>query len=395
MLFFGFILIGIAFCMLIPVLITSIYLYFLTIYSLLLRKLKLSNQPKSKIALIIPLNKNLKNIEHKASDIFKIIDYPTNLYDIIFVTDNFSNSEQISTFKLHTSGVKIIHYTNSWRTGREFTIEWALAELIKKDYSAFFIMNQNSTPVPWIFKALAYKLEQGIDCIQMSESYIGQNFTWEKRLKSILLAAYNHLLPKGKSVLGLSCGLSGNGICLSKNLINTFPYKPLEYKNWFEYHIKLVLQNKKAIFISKTALYNNIEFAFSNENSLKHLPLIVAVKRYLIPLYKATLNGNWSAFDCLLTLFRPSIKTIVSILFLALFAGSIVYTASILIPECEQQFIYAKLIIFSSAVGIAALLFFLSIAMLEKKLSPITWLAGFFFPIYGLYSFVKKFIKQS
>jgi hypothetical protein len=99
MLFFGFILIGIAFCMLIPVLITSIYLYFLTIYSLLLRKLKLSNQPKSKIALIIPLNKNLKNIEHKASDIFKIIDYPTNLYDIIFVTDNFSNSEQISTFK--------------------------------------------------------------------------------------------------------------------------------------------------------------------------------------------------------------------------------------------------------------------------------------------------------
>ena len=393
MLVFGFILTGIAVCILVPGLLFCCYLYLLTIYSLLFIKVRLSKKTQSKFALIIPIDKNFSNIDKKLSEIMQIIDYPIHLYDIIIVTDNLTKSEQVAMFKLHISGVKVLHYSNSWRSGREFSIEWALAELLKDDYSAFFIMNQNSKPEPWILKALDYQILEGESCLQLSADYFSQKFTWGKRLFSIYLTAYHHVMPKGKAVLGLSSGLTGNGVCFTRELIDNCPYKPLEYKNWFEYHIKLVLKKKKVKFIPKTGLHNDINFELFNENNLGNLPLSIAFKRYIKPLCQATLSGNWSAGDSLIALFLPSLKTITSILFLALFAGGIVFVSSIIIPECTELFIYGKLVVFASLAGIIALLFLFLIGMFEKKMSPITWLAGFFFPIYGLYFFVKKLIK--
>ena len=393
MLTFGLVLTGITVCILVPVLLFCIYLYFLTIYSLLFVKVRFSKKMQSKFAIIIPINKNFTNIDKMLAELIQKIDYPDHLYDIVIVTDNLTKSEQVAIFKLDISGVRILHYSNSWRQGREFAIEWALAELLKGDYSAFFIMNQNSKPEPWILKALDYQIIEGESCIQLSADYFSHKFTWGKRLLSIYLTAYHHVMPKGKAVLGLSSGLTGNGVCFSEELLYTCPYKPLEYKNWFEYHIRLVLQKKKVKFIPKTALYNDINSELLDEYNLGNLPLNIAFKRYIIPLYKSSLNGNLSAFDTLIALFLPSLKTVTSILIFAIFSGAIVFVASSVIPECEDLLVYGQLLVFVSIGGIVVLLFLFSIGMLQKKMSPITWLAGFFFPIYGLYFFVKKLIK--
>jgi len=387
---FALILAGICICMLLPALTYCTYLYFITVYSLFFRKTQISQTPQSSFALFIPLTSVPHNLQKKIVELKAAIDYPDELYEIITLTDNINSEEVDKIFPESYNDSRIIRYCNSWRKGKEFAIEWALSILINEKYDAFLIIDETVSVSPWLLKSLNAYISSGADAVQVSVSRYKRKMTWLEHLKCITSAGYYHLRPKARNNLGISCGIQGTGFCMTKKLLNDLPFQPFEYKNWFEYHIKLVCNNNKVVFIPKSGIKSTIIESGSNSEFLNTKQKGKVRKRYISPLLKAVKHRNPSALDCLITLFSPSLTTTIKILSAGLFAGFLLSTAANVIPECHFLKLPSEIVIILTLMGQSVMIFYFFVAIVEKKLSLITCLAGFFFPVYILYSIIKK-----
>jgi cellulose synthase/poly-beta-1,6-N-acetylglucosamine synthase-like glycosyltransferase len=78
------------------------------------------------------------------------------------------------------------------------------------------------------------------------------------RLKSVGLAAFNVLRPRGRDRLGLSAGIYGNGFALSAETLRAAPYRATSIVEDLEYHYALLRAGKKVRFVDSTAVYADI-----------------------------------------------------------------------------------------------------------------------------------------
>jgi hypothetical protein len=362
------------------------------VYSIFPGKNKVSDNPSSCFALLLPVDSLPDSLPEKIREIKNSIDYPENLYDIFILTDNIPSSEIEKKITENKNELLIIEYCNSWRKGKEFAVEWALARLMKQKYNAFLIIDETVLPEPRLLKSVDAYISEGSEAVQVSVSRSKKKMTWQEHLNCISAAGFYHLRPKARKNLGISCGIQGTGFCMTKKLLKDLPFQPFEYKNWFEYHIKLVCSNKKVAFIQKTGMTSGITTSGSDAEFLNTSRKGSLRKQYIEPLFKAVKRKNISAVDCLISLFLPSMNTTAKILFSGLFSGAMLLTAANIIPECYFLEIHAEIVIILSVLGLAVMIFYYFVAVIEKKLSLITCLAGFFFPVYILYFIIRKFL---
>jgi GT2 family glycosyltransferase len=154
------------------------------------------------------------------------------------------------------AGATVWSRTDPSRPGKGAALEWALARLDEEDHPAevVLVVDADCVASPNLVAALASTVAAGADAAQCD--YVVENAAASPAagLRYAGFALINSVRPRGKDAVGLSCGLLGTGMALSREALRDVPWCTETLTEDKEYHLRLLMAGKRARFVADASV---------------------------------------------------------------------------------------------------------------------------------------------
>ena len=90
-----------------------------------------------------------------------------------------------------------------------------------------------------LLEAFAARIDHGARAIQAHYGVLNPMVSWRTQLLSIAKGAFHTVRSRARQRLGLSCGVRGNGWCVTPELLRAVPYRYFSLTEDVEYGIAL------------------------------------------------------------------------------------------------------------------------------------------------------------
>jgi glycosyltransferase involved in cell wall biosynthesis len=374
--------------LLLPLLYLSVFShsisFFLTLCSIIPRRIKLKSEPNTKIAVIIPAHNEEKNIEKNLPRIIANIDYPEKLFQVIVIADNCDDS---TSYLASFQGARVIERTNDWKKGKGHALEWAFQKLQKEDFDLFLILDADTYIEKNALRYLDAEFSEGHIAMQLPLKPEITEERWEIALTNAFNASKIYLQPKGRDRIGFSSPLFGNASCFAKEMLDKFPFEAGKGNNVLEYSLKLIFAGEKARFICGKETSAYVEKPI--RKIIKYYPDSLSGK-YARRLIKESLKFNFTACESLLNILSPTIDIIIIALFVILFSG-ITLCFSAALPECQPLVKFGLVLSAISVLSLLLIPFYILIGMLQNRVSLKSWTALLISPVIAVSILFQRF----
>ena len=240
--------------------------------------------------------------------------------DINIIADNCSdNTADIAK----QFSVNVLERENKNLRGKGAALQWAMNELKEKNYDYTMIIDADSIVDDHFFQELRYALSTAKNgVVQTRYEAIANEHSSIKRLAML---GFNVLRARGRTALGGSAGIMGNGFILSQQVLEQVPFRANSIVEDLEYHMRLVECDITVSFCDSARIYGempNDNTASDIQSSRWEGGRLGVLKAAFFPLLKKSFNGlfkkEFHALDALLDLMLLPIGYMVLILALGL-----------------------------------------------------------------------------
>jgi 1,2-diacylglycerol 3-beta-glucosyltransferase len=227
------------------------YLLILGALALLVPARRLSAGPGARrFAVLVPAHDEEALIGRLVANLNQL-DYPRDRYDVCVVADNCTDATASIARGL---GARVFERFNTTERAKGFALRWLLRQLESagESFDAYVVIDADSVVAPNFLSAMDSRLERGAQAVQAYYSVLNAHDSALAGLRYAALAAVHYLRPLGRSALGLSTGLKGNGMCFTGQVLRQFAW------NWFtlaedvEFHLALVEHGVRVEFAAET-----------------------------------------------------------------------------------------------------------------------------------------------
>jgi cellulose synthase/poly-beta-1,6-N-acetylglucosamine synthase-like glycosyltransferase len=149
------------------------------------------------------------------------LDYPREGYSVCVVADN-CDDRTVHIARGH--GARVHERRDRSRRGKGYALRWLLRELGAEGqrYDAFIVLDADSVVASNLLRSMDARLGSDSPVIQAYYSVLNRGESSLAWLRYAALAALHYLRPLGRSALGISCGLKGNGMCFAAPVLERF-----------------------------------------------------------------------------------------------------------------------------------------------------------------------------
>jgi len=289
----------------------SLYLLVLTGASLFARR-RSSDSPTRyhRFAIMIPAH-NEELLLGALIRSLKQVAYPSDRYDIHVVADNCTDT----TVEVGRAAGAIVHdRVDPANPGKGHALNWLAERLLRRSagneaYEAFVILDADSIVSPNFLSEMNAKLCAGHLLVQSLNDISNPVESWTASLRYVAFCLICYLRPLGRSALGLSAGLRGNGMCLARSIVERFQWDPSSASEDHELHMRLLKEHLTVAFAPDAHAYsqmpNSLQAARSQNVRWERGKLDVMVAyspRLLLGGLRAL---NWPMIDGALELMVP------------------------------------------------------------------------------------------
>ncbi|MCB9612399.1 MAG: glycosyltransferase [Sandaracinus sp.] len=180
-------------------------------------------------------------------------DSPGFPVEILVVADNCSDG---TADRAREAGATVLERHDTERRGKGYALELAFDTLFERfpDLDAVLVVDADTEVEANFFTAAARWFAAGADGVQAR--YLAKNPEASTRTAMMNLAfmAFCVLRPRGRSRLGLSVGISGNGFGLSRDALERVPYSSRSVVEDLEHHLHMVRAGLKMEFMDETCV---------------------------------------------------------------------------------------------------------------------------------------------
>jgi len=151
------------------------------------------------------------------------------------------------------------------RTGKPAALNRLIAEVLKEDLQAdaFAFIDADARPEPGFFAALRAAISRGADAVQARNLVTGSSAPLT-RLRELAFHLKCELRPRAYASLGLSAGLHGNGMCLSRRLLKRYAWNERSVVEDGELHLRLVRDGVRVEFAPRATVRSPMPGTFRN-----------------------------------------------------------------------------------------------------------------------------------
>ncbi len=219
----------------VPAIAACLYLFVLTMLSAELPLLPPSRR-QLRFDIIVPAH-NEESVIAAAVASLKSVDWPQDRFRVVVVADNCTDATAAIA---SSAGAHVMQRQDFEHRGKGYALDFAFKASRARHWAdAVVVVDADAKVSPNLLEAFARRLERGDQAVQAHYGVSNTNASWRTRLLSIAKAAFHIVRSRSRERLKLSCGIRGNGWCVTHALLDKVPYQAFSLTEDLEYGIAL------------------------------------------------------------------------------------------------------------------------------------------------------------
>lgn len=189
--------------------------------------------------------------------------YPRDRYMMCVVADNCSDST--AAVARSRAGVHVYERADDDHRGKGYALRWILDRLESEGarYDAYLILDADAVVEPGVLAAFARALAGGAQAAQGRYLALNPRASASAALRWIALALANYVRPYGRYTLGASASITGNGFCLTRDLVRAHPWSAFGLTEDYQYYLSLAEAGVKVAYAPDALILSAMPTTFS------------------------------------------------------------------------------------------------------------------------------------
>lgn len=274
-----------------PVVLACAYLAVLTLLSRRLPAPAPSDRTL-RFDILVPAHNEAAVIARTVESLSKV-DWPESHRRIIVIADNCSDD----TAELaQRAGASVIERHDDSRRGKGYALEYGIAHSAAQGLAdAVVVVDADTTVTPNLLSAFAARLEAGAQAAQAHYGVLNPGDSWRTRLVTIAYGAFHAVRSRARERMKVSCGLRGNGMCLTHDLLRRHRFSIYSMTEDLEYGIVLGLNGIRVHYVDEASA--DAELVSSGRASRSQRQRwesgrLAVMRNYAVPLLKRGIFGR-------------------------------------------------------------------------------------------------------
>jgi 1,2-diacylglycerol 3-beta-glucosyltransferase len=220
------------------------YLLFQTLLSSTPKMPKPSSR-RLRFDVVVPAHNETLGIERTVRSLLNV-DWPKDKYRVLVVADNCTdNTAELA----RNAGATVIERTNDTQRGKGYALNYAFNASRQDGMSdAVVVVDADAEVSTNLLEAFASRIESGAHAVQAHYGVLNPMASWRTRLITIAKAAFHIVRSRARERLQVSCGIRGNGWCVTHELLKQVPYAAYSLTEDLEYGIELGLARYRVYY---------------------------------------------------------------------------------------------------------------------------------------------------
>ena len=237
---------------------------------------------------------------------------------IIVVAHNCSDH---TTDRAAKAGAEVVICNDPQARGKGSALAFGFEYAASEGMDAALVIDADSTVSKNLVGLVREALTNGAEAVQCSYEMESSSNRPATRLTALGFRGFNVVRPVGRSRLGLSAGIVGNGFAMRQTVLAQTPYNSFSVVEDLEYHIRLVLCGKKVQFLDQAKVWSGVPPSKQGDaiqRSRWEGGRANAAVNWLGPLLQQLMRGRLRMVEPLLDLLSLPIGYVAFLLLLAL-----------------------------------------------------------------------------
>lgn len=290
------------FALALPVGATCLYLLLLTLLSRAPPALAPSSR-RLRFDIIVPAHNEAAVIERVLASLRRL-DWPADGVRILVVADNCTDATAELAL---AAGALVLERSDTHLRGKGHALASAFRASRAAGWpDAVVVVDADSEVSTNLLEVFASQIEHGAEVMQAHHGVLNAGDSWRTRLLAIAMTTFHRVRSRARERLQLSCGLRGNGWCITHKLLEQVPYQAFSLAEDIEYGIDLGLAGQRVHYADHAwvaGLMVSGELAARSQRQRWESGRFQLVRLRTLPLLRAaTRSGNRVCLDLALDL---------------------------------------------------------------------------------------------
>lgn len=262
--------------------------------------------------IIVPAHNEATVIKQTITSL-QNINWPTDGFRIVVVADNCTDDTALLA---RAAGAEVLERQDNLHRGKGFALDFAFKASQAYGWAyAVVIVDADTQVSPNMLEAFASRIESGATVMQAHYGVLNSQSSWRTRLMAIAMSSFHRVRSRARERLKLSCGLRGNGWCITHHLLQQVPYHAFSLTEDIEYGIDLGLNGYRVHYADEAyvnALMVSSEQAARSQRQRWEQGRLQLIRSKISPLLQTALRpGGWICVDLAFDLLVPPLSYIV------------------------------------------------------------------------------------
>ena len=250
----GFVLGGMLFLLGIPAVLASLYLLAVALLSARPAAAHSSDR-RRRFDVIVPAHNEEAGIARTVGNL-RALDWPAEDFRILVIADNCSDATAANAA---AAGATVIERQDANLRGKGYALNYAFERSLRDGWAeAVVVVDADSEASANLLNSIAARIGNGAHAVQVHYGVLNPNVAWRTRLMSIALGSFHIVRSRARERLRLSCGIRGNGWCVTHDLLARVPYHAYSLTEDIEYGVALGLQGERVHYADEGHVYGEM-----------------------------------------------------------------------------------------------------------------------------------------
>jgi len=296
--------------------------------------------------VIVPAHNEAAGIQRTVTNLHQL-DWPADQFRVIVIADNCADE----TARLaREAGAIVLERHDTVNRGKGYALDYVFS-WSRKDgkAAAVVVVDADSQTSANLLQAFAARLAGGSQAAQAHYGVLNTDASWRTRLMAIALGSIHKVRSRARERMGLSCGIRGNGWCVTHRLLDQIPYRAYSLTEDVEFGVDLGLAGHRIAYCDEAHVNGEMVSSESAARSQRQRweggRLALVRSRVPLLLRKAVTGPSAICLDLAVDLLVPPLSYVV----LSSAAAVAVGLVSVLLSRSELPLLVLGLGLFNCA----------------------------------------------
>jgi 1,2-diacylglycerol 3-beta-glucosyltransferase len=199
--------------------------------------------------IIVPAHDEAAGIGKTISSLQRL-SWPSARYRIVVVADNCADATAAIS---REAGATVLERQDLTRWGKGYALAhaftWSRSAGIAE---AVAVVDADSVVSANLLESFAARIETGACALQAHYGVLNATDSWRTRLMAMALGSIHKVRSRARERMGLSCGIRGNGWCVTHALLGKVPYRSFSLTEDVEFGVDLGIAGYRVAYCDES-----------------------------------------------------------------------------------------------------------------------------------------------